>query len=68
MKGMTLAEIEVMLLVARGKTDKEIGRELEKSHLTVHTQIESVRRKLGAGTRAHAVSLMYKHFNGNDGK
>lgn len=59
-ESLSLAEIEVMLMVARGKTDKEIGRELGKSHLTVKNQIESVREKLGASTRAQALAMMLK--------
>jgi DNA-binding CsgD family transcriptional regulator len=58
---LTLAEIEVMLMVDRGKTDKEIARELDKSPLTVKRQIQNVRVKLKAHTRAQALLLLYKN-------
>ena len=60
LKDLTLAEIEVMLLIGRGKTDKEIARELNKSPLTVKQQVQSVREKLGAHTRAQALLMLYK--------
>jgi DNA-binding CsgD family transcriptional regulator len=58
---LTLAEIEVMLMVGRGKTDKQIAAELHKSPATVKQQIQSVREKLGAHTRAQALLLLYKN-------
>lgn len=57
---LTLHEIEVMLLVARGYTDKRVARELKKSVNTVREQVRASRRKLGARTRAQAVATLLR--------
>ena len=57
---LTPAEEEVVERVARGDTDKVIGRDLGKHYTTVRDQVQSAREKLGAKTRAHLVSLWLK--------
>ena len=45
------AEAEVVSLVARGLSNGEIAQELRKSASTVKSQLASVYRKLGIGSR-----------------
>ncbi len=52
---LTPAEREVLLWVAAGKTDDEIGTILSVSHSTVDTHLRSVFRKLQASNRVVAV-------------
>ena len=49
-------EREVLGLVARGLSDKEIAEQLVLSRHTVHRHVANIRRKLGRGTRAAAVA------------
>ncbi len=48
---LTSAQTRVALLIAGGKTDKAIARELEISPNTVRHHAEQVRLKMGVGTR-----------------
>jgi len=48
-------EIEVLTLVARGKTSTEIARKLRLSKRTVDFHIDNARNKLRAATRTEAV-------------
>ena len=51
---LTPRENEVLLLVARGLTNKDIARELVISESTVKVHVRHVLEKLGAGTRTEA--------------
>jgi two-component system nitrate/nitrite response regulator NarL len=53
---LTPREIEVLLAIADGDTNKAIARRLSISLHTVKFHIESVFRKLGARTRTEAVA------------
>ena len=50
-------EIEVIRLVADGRSNKWIGDELGLSALTVKSHLARIGRKLGTGDRAHMVAL-----------
>lgn len=50
-------EIEVIRLVADGRSNKWIGDELSLSALTVKSHLARIGRKLGTGDRAHMVAL-----------
>jgi len=50
-------EIEVIRLVAEGRSNKWIGDELSLSALTVKSHLARIGRKLGTGDRAHMVAL-----------
>ena len=50
-------EIEVLRLVADGRSNKEIGEELGLSALTVKSHLARIARKLGTGDRAEMVAL-----------
>jgi DNA-binding NarL/FixJ family response regulator len=50
-------EIEVLRLVADGRSNKEIGETLRLSALTVKSHLARISRKLGTGDRAEMVAL-----------
>jgi len=52
--GFTFREFSVLHLVAEGKADKEIARDLGISPLTVHKYVGSILAKMGAGSRTEA--------------
>ena len=49
-------EREVLALVARGLSDREIAEQLVLSHDTVHRHVANIRHKLGRGSRTAAVA------------
>jgi DNA-binding CsgD family transcriptional regulator len=49
-------EQEVLALVARGLSDREIAERLILSPHTVHRHVANIRQKLGSGSRAAAVA------------
>ena len=53
-KGLSEREVEVLRLVARGLTDKEIAQQLGISHRTVHHHNQHAFDKLGVATRSAA--------------
>ncbi|MBV9456888.1 MAG: autoinducer binding domain-containing protein [Bradyrhizobium sp.] len=55
--GLTLRELDAMRLVARGNTDREIGKLLKISADTAHEYVESAKRKLKARSRSEAVAV-----------
>ena len=50
-------EVEVLRLVADGRSNKEIGETLGLSALTVKSHLARIARKLGTGDRAEMVAL-----------
>jgi pimeloyl-ACP methyl ester carboxylesterase/DNA-binding CsgD family transcriptional regulator len=53
---LSAREVEVLALVARGLSDREIAEQLVVSHHTVHRHVANIRQKLGQGSRAAAVA------------
>src|ERR671910_2371485 len=51
---LTERETEVLKLLARGKADKQIARELYVEEKTVKAHVSSIMRKLGVQSRTHA--------------
>ena len=49
-------EREVLTLVARGLSDREIAQQLVLSEHTIHRHVANIRHKLGRGSRAAAVA------------
>ena len=56
-EGLSAREIEVLRLVAEGKTNRDIGEALGLSALTVKSHLARIARKLGTGDRAEMVVL-----------
>ena len=50
-------ELEILTLVAQGKTDNEIAMELCLSAKTVSWYMSQIRARFDASSRAHAVAL-----------
>jgi DNA-binding NarL/FixJ family response regulator len=55
--GLTSRELDVLLAMASGRTDKEIAREFAVTEATVKSHIRTVFQKTGAANRVQAVAL-----------
>jgi DNA-binding NarL/FixJ family response regulator len=54
---LTAREVEVLRLMARGQTNKQVAAQLQISEHTAKFHVSSVLAKLGAGTRTEAVTI-----------
>jgi len=59
--GLTAREVEVLALVATGRTNRAIAAELSISEKTVATHIGNVFTKLGLSSRSAATAYAYTH-------
>jgi HD-GYP domain-containing protein (c-di-GMP phosphodiesterase class II) len=59
--GLTVREVEVLALVARGLANKEIARRLGVTPKTVSNHVEHIYTKLGVGSRAAATLFATQH-------
>lgn len=59
---LTAREAEVLLWIANGKTNREIGMILDMSPRTVNKHLEQVFRKLGVENRTSAAASALKHL------
>lgn len=59
--GLTERELEVLQLVASGRTNREIAAALVVSEATVKTHLNNIFGKLGLQDRAQAVIFAYQH-------
>lgn len=57
---LTPREQEVLMLLARGKSDGEIAYALGISTRTASKHVENIREKVGAGSRGEAVALAFE--------
>ncbi len=57
---LTVAEIQVLRLIAKGSANKEIAAELALSEETVKGQVRNILSKLGAKDRTHAAMIGLK--------
>lgn len=55
--GLSGREIEVLALVACGRSNRDIGTDLHLSALTVKSHLARIARKMGTGDRAEMVAL-----------
>jgi DNA-binding CsgD family transcriptional regulator len=58
---LTDRQIEVLRLVAQGRTDREIAAALVISEHTVARHVSNIRVRLGVPSRAAATAFAYKH-------
>ena len=56
-RALTVTERSVLDAVARGLTNKEIAKSLQRSPATVHAHLASVYLKLGVNGRKDAAAL-----------
>ena len=59
--GLTPRELQVLRLVAAGKTNKAIAAELVLSERTVDRHVSNIFAKLGVSSRAAATAYAYEH-------
>ena len=60
-EGLTARELEVLALVAEGRTDAEVAETLVVSLRTVHAHLRSIYRKLDVHTRSAATRYALEH-------
>jgi DNA-binding NarL/FixJ family response regulator len=59
--GLSAREVEVLALIAAGRSNTEIARELVLSNATIKSHINHIFAKIGARDRAQAVHYAYDH-------
>ena len=59
--GLTAREVEVLRLVATGRTNRVIAGELFLSEKTVARHLSHIFTKLGVSSRAAATAYAYQH-------
>jgi HD-GYP domain-containing protein (c-di-GMP phosphodiesterase class II) len=59
--GLTARELEVLLLVARGASSRDVARQLVIAEKTARNHVERIYRKLGVSTRAEASLYAMRH-------
>ncbi|MBP3847465.1 helix-turn-helix transcriptional regulator [bacterium] len=55
-------EHDVLLCIANGLVEKEIANKLKLAQGTVHSYVTSMKAKMNALTRAHAVAIYYREY------
>jgi DNA-binding CsgD family transcriptional regulator len=60
-RGLTERELQVLRLVASGKTNKAIARELSLSEKTVDRHVSNIFTKVDVSSRAAATAFAYEH-------
>jgi DNA-binding CsgD family transcriptional regulator len=59
--GLTAREVEVLALVAAGRTNREVAAELVLSQKTVARHLSNIFAKLGVSTRTEASAFAFEH-------
>ncbi len=60
-RGLTPREVEVLGLIARGRSNRDVARELQLAEKTVGNHVEHIYAKIGCSTRAEASLFAMKH-------
>jgi DNA-binding NarL/FixJ family response regulator len=60
-RGLSRRELEVLRLVAAGKTNREIGAALVISEHTVARHVHNIFAKVGVSSRAGATAFAFEH-------
>ncbi|HEV2951458.1 MAG TPA: helix-turn-helix transcriptional regulator, partial [Actinomycetota bacterium] len=60
-RGLTAREVEVLRLVAAGKTNRDIAAELVISEHTVARHLQNMFVKLGVSSRSAATAFAFEH-------
>ena len=59
--GLTIREVEVLRLVASGKTNRDIAVELVLSEHTIGRHLQNIYGKIQVNTRAGATAYAFEH-------
>jgi DNA-binding CsgD family transcriptional regulator len=59
--GLTAREVEVLRLVAQGRSNREMAEELCRSERTIERHLENIYRKIAARNRADATAFALRH-------
>jgi DNA-binding NarL/FixJ family response regulator len=59
--GLTSREVEVLALIARGHSSREVARRLHLAEKTVRNHVEHIYAKIGCATRAEASLFAMRH-------
>src|SRR4051794_11499110 len=59
-KPLTPRQVAVLALLAQGRSDKQIARDLDISDVTVKAHMTAILRKLGVATRAQAIVVFQR--------
>ncbi|MGH3132989.1 MAG: HD domain-containing phosphohydrolase, partial [Gaiellaceae bacterium] len=60
-RGLTPREVEVLALIARGHSNREVARRLHLAEKTVGNHVEHIYAKIGSSTRAEASLFAMQH-------
>jgi DNA-binding CsgD family transcriptional regulator len=60
-RGLTAREVEVLGLIARGHSNRDVARLLQLSEKTVGNHVEHIYTKIGSSTRAEASLFAMQH-------
>jgi NarL family two-component system response regulator LiaR len=63
---ITARQREVMILMAEGKTDEEIGRILHLQETTVRTHLFHIQQRLGLENRSQVTAYVHNHLKHKD--
>ena len=59
--GLSSREVQILALVARGLSNREIGAELTISEHTAANHVRSILRKSGCANRTQAATYAHRH-------
>ncbi|MFN2588646.1 MAG: HD domain-containing phosphohydrolase [Actinomycetota bacterium] len=60
-RGLTPREVEVLSMIARGQSNREVSQRLHLSEKTVANHVEHIYAKIGSSTRAEASLFAMRH-------